>query len=371
MEQKNTAVYHKVLERQIKKFLGKNPSMSDDIIVLLQLVSDTYKQYEEDRQFVEHTMDISSQELTATNQELIQQKTALQVAYEQLRMAQAQLEESEKIIAMSKELTKAYQLLEIQTTALQQANLNHRAAIQRAKRIQNALLPSRTKIAENFREFFVFHQAVDVVSGDFYWFSKFDSIKILIVADCTGHGVPGAFMTIMGNSLLEEIINTNKITLPSEILLMLDKKITNSLMQGKDSTHDGMDVSIVAVNDKAKQLTFAGSKHILYHIRNNEMMQIKGSIHPIGGQEFKVVKTFENYFIDYQVDDIFYMTTDGYQSQFSESKGKFMRHRLRDTIMNYYHLPLIQQRPKFKYTFADWKGDAKQTDDILVIGFKP
>jgi serine phosphatase RsbU (regulator of sigma subunit) len=178
-------------------------------------------------------------------------------------------------------------------------------------------------------------------------------------------------MTIMGNSLLEEIINTNKITLPSEILLMLDKKITNSLMQGKDSTHDGMDVSIVAVNDKAKQLTFAGSKHILYHIRNNEMMQIKGSIHPIGGQEFKVVKTFENYFIDYQVDDIFYMTTDGYQSQFSESKGKFMRHRLRDTIMNYYHLPLIQQRPKFKYTFADWKGDAKQTDDILVIGFKP
>ncbi len=372
MERKNDFIYHKVLERQIRKLLGKNVAIPDDISILLQIISDTYKQYEDDRQLIEHTMDISSQELTETNIALMQQKTALQVAYEQLRMAQAQLEESERIIAMSKELSTAYELLESQTIALRQAHINHHAAIQRAKRIQNALLPSRQRIAASFREFFVFHEAVDVVSGDFYWFSELEDIKILIVADCTGHGVPGAFMTIMGNSLLEEIINTNKVTSPSEILLRLDKKITLSLMQGNDSTHDGMDISIAAINNSKKQVTFGASKHILHYMHNNEMIQIKGSVHPIGGQQFNnVVKTFENYVIDYEEDDIFYMTTDGYQSQFNEQKKKFMRSGFRETIMNYYNLPLIQQRPKFKYTFADWKGDARQTDDILVIGFKP
>jgi serine phosphatase RsbU (regulator of sigma subunit) len=371
MEQKHTTAYHKVLERQLRKLFGKGAEIPSEFSALLQIVSDTYKQYEEDRILIEHTMDISSQELSAANNSLMEQKTALEVAYEQLRMTQAQLEESERMLAMAEELHEAYDMLEKQTEQLRQAHIHHNAAIQRAKRIQNAIFPDKKKIAENFREFFIFYQPLNIVSGDFYWYSdkNRENLKILIVADCTGHGVPGAFMTIMGNSLLEEIINTNEITNPKTILEVLDRKITQSLAQGKDSTHDGMDISVIRLDKKRKSITYAGAKHILYHIRNGEMMQIKGSIFPIGGHDIQE-KTFENDEIEYEDNDIFYMTTDGYQSQFSDSGKKFMRKRLRETIIEHHHLSLGEQRAKFKFIFADWKGDAKQTDDILVVGFK-
>lgn len=371
MEQKHTITYHKVLERQLRKLFGKGAEIPPEISALLQIVSDTYKQYEDDRTLLEHTMDISSQELSTANNSLMEQKTALEIAYEQLRMTQAQLEESERMLAMAEELHEAYDMLEKQTEQLRQAHIHHNAAIQRAKRIQNAIFPDKRKIAENFKEFFVFYQPLDIVSGDFYWYSdkNRENVKILIVGDCTGHGVPGAFMTIMGNSLLEEIVNTNEITNPKAILELLDKKITFSLAQGKDSTHDGMDISVVKLDKRQRTITYAGAKHIFYHVRNGELMQIKGSIFPIGGHELED-KLYENDEIEYEDNDIFYMTTDGYQSQFSEDGKKFLRKRLREVILEHHHLPLNDQRAKLKFTFADWKGDAKQTDDILVVGFR-
>jgi serine phosphatase RsbU (regulator of sigma subunit) len=361
--------YHKVLERQIRKFLGKEAVIPDEYLGLFLAISDAYKQYEDDRLLIEHTMDISSQELSTVNQELLRQKNALEVAYEELRTAQELLQESEQIVAMSVELRKAYSLLEQQTEELKKAHVNHHAAIQRAKKIQNALLPTRHKIAEFFQDFFVFQQPLDIVSGDFLWYAEVQNYKILIVGDCTGHGVPGAFMTIMANVLLDEIVNTNQISSPEQILDMLDKKVTLSLMQGKDSTHDGMDMSVVAINTEGDNLTFAGAKHILYHVRQQTLYEIKGSIFPIGGHELPVPKNFQNFVITCDANDIFYMTTDGYQSQFSPVHGKFLRKRLRDTIMRYHHLPLVEQRPKFKFTFAEWKEDEKQTDDILLLGF--
>ncbi|MFY7789020.1 MAG: PP2C family protein-serine/threonine phosphatase [Thermoflexibacteraceae bacterium] len=370
MEHRMKGTYHKVLERQIRKFLGKEAVIPEEYLGLFSAISDTYKQYEDDRLLIEHTMDISSQELSTVNQELLRQKNALEVAYEELRAAQELLQESERIVAMSVELRDAYSLLEKQTEELKLAHVNHHAAIQRAKRIQNALLPTRHQIANSFEEFFVFQQPLDIVSGDFFWYSEMANCQILIVADCTGHGVPGAFMTIMANTLLDEIVNTNLVFSPAKILEMSDKKVTLSLMHGKDSTHDGMDISIVSIDSYQRNLTFAGAKHILYHVRHAILHEIKGSIFPIGGHELTVEKSFSNFVIQYDEHDTFYMTTDGYQSQFSPTKGKFLRKRLRETIMRYHHLPLVQQRPKFKFTFAEWKEDERQTDDILLLGFK-
>lgn len=374
MEQNDEIKYHKVLERQIRKSFGKGAAIPPEFVTLLQIVSDTYKQYEDDRHLIEHTMDISSQELTATNQQLLEQKVALQVAYEQLRMTQEQLEETEKVVKISKDLEEAYSLLENQTKQLEHAHVNHRAAIQRAKRIQSALLPDRQKVTASFREFFLFYAPLDVVSGDFYWYSEINNVKVFIVADCTGHGVPGAFMTIMGSALLEEIINTNENTSPEIILELLDKKITTSLMQGQDSTHDGMDISIVAIDNTLQTLTFAAAKHILYQVKTTEngrkLIENKGSMFEIGGQISRLQKKYTNTVINYQENDSFYMTTDGYQSQFSAKREKFMRKRLKETIMKFNHLTMVEQRGKFKFTFADWKGDTKQTDDILVVGFR-
>ncbi len=374
MEKNDEIKYHKVLERQLRKSFGKGATIPPEFVALLQVVSDTYKQYEEDRQLIEHTMDISSQELTATNQELLERKVALQIAYEQLQAAQEQLEETERVVKMSKDLKAAYILLENQTMELQQAHVNHHAAIQRAKRIQSALLPDRQKVTSSFREFFLFYAPLNVVSGDFYWYSEVNTIKIFVVADCTGHGVPGAFMTIMGSALLEEIINTNENISPDVILELLDKKITTSLMQGQDSTHDGMDISIIAINNALQTLTFAAAKQTLYQVKTTELekqlIEVKGSIFEIGGQLTRLQKQYTNTVINYQDNDSFYMTTDGYQSQFSAKREKFMRKRLKETIMQFSHLTMAEQQVKFKFTFADWKGEAKQTDDILVVGFR-
>ncbi len=374
MEKNDEIKYHKVLERQIRKSFGKGAAIPPEFVALLQVISDTYKQYEDDRYLIEHTMDVSSQELTSTNQQLLERKMALQIAYEQLQAAQEQLEETEKVVRMSKDLAAAYSLLENQTMALQQAHVNHNAAIQRAKRIQSALLPDRQKVTASFREFFLFYAPLDVVSGDFYWYSEVNEVKMFIVADCTGHGVPGAFMTIMGSALLEEIINTNENTSPEIILELLDKKITTSLMQGQDSTHDGMDISIIAIDNNLQTLTFAAAKQILYQVKTTglekQLIEIKGSMFEIGGQISRLQKKYTNTVINYQENDSFYMTTDGYQSQFSVKREKFMRKRLKETIMQFNHLTMIEQRGKFKFTFADWKGDAKQTDDILVVGFR-
>jgi serine phosphatase RsbU (regulator of sigma subunit) len=370
MEISTNKTFHKVLERQIRKLLGKGATVSSEMLVLFQTISETYQQYEEDRYLIAHTMDVSSQELSATNQELLQQKTALQIAYEQLRTTQAQLDETEKMLAMSKKLENAYSLLKEQTYQLEQAQAKHLSAIQRAKRIQNAMLPSYQKIIAQFGEAFIFYKPVDTVSGDFFWFSEQNDLKILIVVDCTGHGVPGAFMTVMASALLDEIVNTNGITSPDKILEQLDKKVTNSLMQGDDSTHDGMDISIVAVDSQQHTLTFAAAKQTLYYVSGGEFIEIKGAMAEIGGQVGRLIKRFPNTVINYLGGDVFYMLSDGYQSQFSHNQEKFMRKRLKETIKQYSNLPMYEQGKKFGHTFENWKGDNSQTDDILVIGFR-
>ncbi len=372
MEESKQIVYHKVLERQLRKLFGKQAVLPAELADLLRVVSDTYKQYDEDHALLEHTMDVSAKELSETNQSLISQKVELQVAYEQLKTTQEQLAVSEKLVVISQELERAYKQLEFQTEALKVAYINQNAAKMRAKRIQDAMLPKRQKVISKFKEGFIFFQPLDFVSGDFYWFSEVNNLQILIVADCTGHGVPGAFMTVMATAMLEEIVNSQEITSPKAILEALDLKITKALLKkGEDqNTHDGMDAAIVAINNINKTLVFAGAKNPLYIARNGVLSEIKGSVHPIGGGSFATGKSFENHCITYQTGDTFYITSDGYQSQFSEKGEKFMRKRLRQLLTDINQLPLDDQRRKVKFTFADWKGDYRQTDDILLVGFR-
>jgi serine phosphatase RsbU (regulator of sigma subunit) len=372
MEANQEVILHKVLERQIRKLFGKGAVIPAEFADLLRVVSATYTQFDQDHALLEHTMDISAKELAETNQSLIRQKVELQVAYEQLKTTQEQLAVSEQLVAISHELETTYKQLEEQTAALKISYINQNAAKMRAKRIQDAMLPSRQKVMAKFKAGFIFYQPLDFVSGDFYWFAEVNKLKILIAADCTGHGVPGAFMTVMATAMLEEIVNSQETVSPKEILEALDFKITKALLKkGADNnTHDGMDAAILAINEEEKTVVFAGAKNPLYVFKNGNLTEIKGSIFPVGGNDFGRGKLYEDHLISYVGDESFYITSDGYQSQFSEKGEKFMRKKLKQLLTDIGGLPMDEQRRRVKFTFADWKGDAKQTDDILVIGIQ-
>lgn len=270
------------------------------------------------------------------------------------------------------------------TQLIQKKNENITASINYASRIQQAILGSQEAVTSNFKESFIFLQPRDIVSGDFYWYTevrrskaikdtderKSIFFKVLVAADCTGHGIPGAFMTVLGNALLDEIINENKVTNPSRILSVLDRKLLMKLQ--KHNVNDGMDISILVFDSDNHQITFAGANNPLYYVRNGEITQIRGSKFPVGSSQYKRRKKFELHTIDYQEGDRFYICSDGFQDQFGGEEGrKYYKKFFREFLLSISHLPMTEQHQRLEAEFLRWKGDAPQTDDILVIGVEP
>ncbi|NJL13507.1 MAG: serine/threonine-protein phosphatase [Microscillaceae bacterium] len=221
----------------------------------------------------------------------------------------------------------------------------------------------------------------------FYWFAEIklapqvanqdirpwqeDCVKILVAADCTGHGVPGAFMTVMGNDFLNEIVMEKGVLDPAQILYELDAKISQALQKQSTQTQlaDGMDLSLIALNQKRGEMIFSGAKNPLYFVRQGQLREIIGSKFPIGGNHFYKQKAFENQAIVVRPGDRFYMFSDGFQDQFSGKSGrKFMKKRFRETIAQMSTLPMSAQKQRLEAILKDWKGDYFQTDDILVVG---
>ncbi len=267
-------------------------------------------------------------------------------------------------------------------------------SIRYARRIQNAILPTEQDIESYFDDFFVFYKPRDIVSGDFYWFAEtvpepifseiistskgptsvlsgFDDVKTIIAAvDCTGHGVPGAFMTVIGNDLLNTIVFEHKITKAHAILKRLDNDIKEYLKQEEGQSKDGMDMALLVIDENTQTVEFAGAKNPLYYIREGELHQIKGSIYPIGGAQIKN-KEFFSKTLPYQKGDIFYLFSDGVQDQFGgEIDRKFGSKRFRDLLLSIHHLPMEAQRNAIYEAISQWQGGKRQTDDMLVMGFR-
>lgn len=195
---------------------------------------------------------------------------------------------------------------------------------------------------------------------------------MIAAADCTGHGVPGALMTVLGNELLNQIIYEQNITRPDLILFALDLKLRVSLQKRDQETeiNDGMELALCTVDPEAKQLQFAGAKSPLYSARNGELHEIKGSRAPIGGRGAKN-KAFHLHTHNIEEGDVFYITTDGFQDQFSrEGNRKFTAKRFRSLLTEISPLPLAEQAKQLEQTFTEWKGQTAQIDDVLVIGMK-
>lgn len=248
------------------------------------------------------------------------------------------------------------------------------SSINYAKKIQYAVLPNEETIYRSIPLSFIIYKPRDIVSGDFFWFHEDDANSYTIVAaDCTGHGVPGAFMTVIGSNALTQTIIESKITKPSEILVELDNRVTQTLKQEK--THyglvqDGMDLALLKINKSKKELIFTSAKRPAFFIRNGELREIKGSKSSIGGLRSES-KKFEEIIIKYEEDDMIYLFSDGYVDQFGGMNNKkFTTKRLRELLLSIYQLPISDQKNRIAQNFEKWKGSNEQTDDMLVIGIR-
>ncbi|MEH0156537.1 SpoIIE family protein phosphatase [Limibacter armeniacum] len=269
-------------------------------------------------------------------------------------------------------LEQQQQLLVSQKHKINRAFDSITESIRYAKRIQHTLLPSEDDIHDLFPESFVFFQPKDIVSGDFYWFTQLeDNLKIMVVADCTGHGVPGAFMSVLGHVFLDHIVNIQNTTSPAEILELLDQKVKTTLKQeGKSSTNDGMEVAICALDSDAKTLTFAGAKMPLYYIQNGESYLIRGSKRSIGSNPRGHIN-YEEHTISVEAPTCCYIYSDGFQDQFGGPRNKkFLSKNLRELISENCEKDMEDQEFEIVNTFLDWKGGQLQVDDVLIVGFR-
>lgn len=254
---------------------------------------------------------------------------------------------------------------------INEQHLNITSSINYAQRIQQAMLPKNEE-AGGFIEnnAFILFKPRDVVSGDFYWFKRLPQSGDLIIAavDCTGHGVPGAFMSMIGMNALNSIVN-NGIREANVILDELHKNIRTALSQSETGNNDGMDMSLCIIREK--KIEFSGAKNPMVYVQNNEIFKVKADTHPIGGGKYSKEKPFTKHVIDITSDTTVYLFSDGFQDQFGGSNNmKFMAKKFRNLLLDIHQLPLTKQQEKLESTFEEWKGERHQTDDILVIGFK-
>lgn len=273
-----------------------------------------------------------------------------------------------KIVALYSDITDHIRYEE----TLSQTNKDLTDSIVYAKKIQEAILPERTLMDNSFNDYFIYYNPRDIVSGDFYWYSKINGMLILAIADCTGHGVPGAFMSMIGNEFLHQIINNSANTHPDLILTQLNQRVTQALHQGggDNDSRDGMDIAICSINLNTLFCRFAGAHIPMFLIRGGELLEFEASKESIGGRNDSE-KVFLMNELNLQKGDCIYFTTDGYIDQFGGNNGKkLMRKRWKELIKRYAHLTMKDQYTMLYELHHDWRGNKKQTDDILIVGIR-
>lgn len=279
-------------------------------------------------------------------------------------------QEAKELIRINEEIKKAYK-------EIQSQNRNIIQSITFAKRIQHLTLPKIDVLLRNFQEAFILYRPKDIVSGDFYWFhgGNGDGRFMVAVGDCTGHGVSGALLSMIGYNILNDIVGDDEfLTNPTDILSELDSSMCKLLKQDAECGYqDGIDMSFVTINKEDKKILFCGCKRpLLYLVRNEKKIIVyKGEHYVIGGMNERIVKTFKTQEIDYQDGDTIYMLTDGYTDQFGgEHNKKIMSNKFAEILLSIQHLKLNYQSQLLEQKIIKWQGDNDQTDDILVVGIK-
>ncbi len=281
---------------------------------------------------------------------------------------------------------KANQELEARNRIIAKKNKQIMDSINYAQQIQEAILPSEKILARELKDHFIYYLPRDVVSGDFFWVDRVDNLVLVAAVDCTGHGVPGAFMSIIGYNQLNQAVKEHRLTEPAAILNEVNKGVTASLRQkAGEGVKDGMDIALCCLDPDRMKLQFAGAFNPLYLVRNRELTEIKANRFPIGIFLEEEMKTFTNQTIDLEPGDQIYLFSDGYADQFGGPDNppgpltglsakpagkKFNYRRFKQLIVEISQHPMAQQHALLDQTLLDWRGSQEQIDDILVMGIR-
>jgi len=275
-------------------------------------------------------------------------------------------------------LEESYKELAHKNFIIEENNKDIKDSITYSKRIQQAILPKIENIDQVLPNFFIHFQPKDIVSGDFYWQSQVtttptdgspqEQIIVMAAVDCTGHGVPGALMSIIGSTILNQTIKSSAVNSPADALDFLNQQLNNNL---KD-IRDGMDMALVAINFRQLKLQYAGANNPIYIIRNKELTELKPDKQAIGNDsDHKHDKKFTNQVFDLQKNDAVYLFTDGYADQFGGPKGKKLGYRnFQNLLIEISDLPMSEQKTRIQQAHLDWRGNLGQVDDICIIGIK-
>ncbi len=280
-------------------------------------------------------------------------------------------QQKEEIETIADNLQVANEEISSKNVLLKQKNESITSSIEYASRIQHALLPPEEIIKKHLPENFILFKPRDIVSGDFYWFKQIDNYTVYAAADCTGHGVPGAFMSMLGISFLNEIVTKEKFYNPANILNKLRDKVKLSLRQtGKDhESKDGMDIAVCVIDNENFTVEYAGAYNPLYILRKEELIEIKATRNPIG--IYLKEKPFENHKFQLEKGDVLYTFSDGYVDQFGgEDDSKFKTKNFKKLLLKIYDKPMDKQKEILDGMLLQWQGKTEQTDDIIVFGVR-
>jgi len=274
----------------------------------------------------------------------------------------------ESVLVVSHDITER-KMIELE---IQNKNKKITESINYAKRIQTAILPNNRVINKTLPDSFILYKPRDVVSGDFPWYVQMGDNIFIAAVDCTGHGVPGALLSLIGYFLLNDIVRSRKVTEPGIILDLLDEGVTKTLRQDEDATtKDGMDIALCKINMNTREVEYAGAHRPLYAIKNGIMEEVKGNKFPIGGGIYKNQTNFTNTKLTLSKGDSIYFSSDGFPDQFGGPEGrKFGPKKVREIIERVYKLPMSEAHQIFDDEWENWRGEQKQTDDVLLIGIK-
>lgn len=326
------------------------------------------------------------EEIQVQNEEIMAQRESLYDLNEELvqknEVISESLEENERqrnsLANLAWELQEKAELIEKQRDELFHSKKEITDSIVYAERIQNAILPTPEMVKEVFPESFVFYKPKNIISGDFYWVANIRGFKIFAIGDCTGHGVPGGIMSMLGIAYLSDIINKDHITKAGDVLEEMRRQIIESLHQYKksddDESYDGMDMAFCALNTSTMELQFAGANLPIYIFKkgspnDQDPIIMREDRMPIA--QFIKIEPFHNYSFKVDEGDMIYLFTDGYSDQFGGHAGKkYNLSKFRSLLASIHHLSAMEQEAAIVSTFEEWRGNMFQVDDVLVMGVR-
>lgn len=277
-----------------------------------------------------------------------------------------------KVVERTEEVVRQKEEVERQSQKIEEYYKNVTDSIRYAKRLQDSILPPVKRMRELLPESFVYYKPKDIVSGDFYWVDRIGGRVAFAAVDCTGHGVPGAFMSLIGHNGLNQAVRERGLTRPSEVLKVLNKLAFEALHKDREQfmVRDGMDMALCNYDPERKVLEYAGANAPLYIVRDGEVLRFVPDKHPIGSFELEG-KEFTDHRIELEEGDMVYIFSDGYADQFGGPKGKkFLYKRFRDLLLQISNYPADSQSGMLEEAFRGWRGVHEQVDDILVIGMR-